>query len=238
MNEERETRMPAREVNVRAPDERPEIDFKTRLIIWFGTLVIFALGSTWRVRVYGRNALTARAPDDSRVVLSLWHGQLLPAAWGHRQPAAALVSEHRDGEMITRLVAKLGIGAVRGSSSRGGARALLECVRVLREEKMDVVVTPDGPRGPRHSYAPGALVIAFRAGVPIVPFTIHADRVWRLKSWDQFEIPKPFARVTLYYGEPIPVGGEDAREASARTDELAQAMTAAVARAAELAKSG
>lgn len=237
MSDAREVRLPAREQVVGPSAGSPTLDFKTRCIIRLGGWLIFALASTWRVRVFGRNVLTARHPDDPRVVMTLWHGQLLPAAWAHRQPAAALVSEHRDGEIISRIVGKLGISTVRGSTSRGGARALLECVTTLRQHKMDMVITPDGPRGPRHTFAPGALVVAFRANAPIVPLVVHADRVWRLKSWDQFEIPKPFARVTVYYGPPKSVEGADVREASARTDEFAAALNAALDHVATLAKS-
>jgi lysophospholipid acyltransferase (LPLAT)-like uncharacterized protein len=232
-----EMRAPAREQVVAPAPGGPALDFKTRCIVRLGTWVIFALGWTWRVRVFGREALLARAPEDPRVVMTLWHGQLLPAAWAHRQPAAALVSEHRDGEIISRIVGRMGVATVRGSSSRGGARALLECVTTLRQHKRDMVLTPDGPRGPRHSFAPGALIVAYRAGAPIIPLVVHADRLWRLKSWDQFEIPKPFARVTVYYGAPIPVLGEDVREISSRTDEFAAALNAAMAHVAMLARS-
>lgn len=236
MSEAREVRLPARERVVAPPPDAKPLDLKTRLIVRLGTWLIFALGSTWRVRVFGRNQLTSRTPDDPRVVMTLWHGQLLPAAWAHRQPAAALVSEHRDGEIIARIVGRLGVATVRGSSSRGGARALLECVKALRQDKMDMVITPDGPRGPRHSFAPGALIVAFRAQVPVVPLVVHVDRAWRLRSWDQFEIPKPFARVTVYYGEPVPVHGEDVREVSAQCDAFAARLQSALVRVGELAR--
>lgn len=230
---------PPRETDVALPsDESSALDWRTRALVRVGTWVLFLLGWTWRVRVYGRNELVKRTPGDSRVVYSLWHGQLLPAAWAHRQRSSALVSEHRDGEIITRVVGRLGIGAIRGSSTRGGARALLECVTALRQRATDIVITPDGPRGPRHQFAPGALIVAFRAAAPIVPLTVHIDRAWRMNSWDQFEVPKPFARVTVYYGEPIPVVGDDVRTISNQTGAMEAAMQRALDRAAELARHG
>lgn len=217
----------------RAPDA-PPLPLRTRLLIRAAGWLIFALGGTWRVRVYGREWMLARRPDDPRLIVTLWHGQLLPVSWSQRQPTRAIISEHRDGELIAHLVGKLGIGSVRGSTTRGGARALLECVRALRDGS-DIAITPDGPRGPRYSFAPGALIVAYRAQVPIVPIGMHIDRSWRLRSWDQFEVPKPFARITVVYGSPLSVIGDDARDASARTDEFATAMHTVAARAAALA---
>ncbi|MBL0172368.1 MAG: lysophospholipid acyltransferase family protein [Gemmatimonadaceae bacterium] len=212
-------------------------DLRTRVLIRLTGWLLFALARTWRVRVHGRKALLARRAEDARVVVTLWHGQLLPVSWAQRQPTRAMISEHRDGEMIAHIVGLMGIGSIRGSSSRGGARALLECARVLRSGA-DVAITPDGPRGPRHSFAPGALIVAFRAQTVIVPIGAHVDRAWRLRSWDQFEIPKPFARVTMVYGTPLPVAGADVREVSARTGEFAAAMEAVTAEAARLARWG
>ena len=207
------------------------IDWRTRMAITLGTWLLRALGATWRVTVRGRQALLDRAPDASRVVLVLWHGQMLPILWAHRQPTGVMISEHRDGEIIARIVERFGFFGVRGSSSRGGARALLEGVQVLKRGA-DMAITPDGPRGPRHSFAPGALVLAHRAGVPVVTLVAHVDRGWQLRSWDGFEIPKPFARVTIEYGEPVVLDDADVRAVAARTEEFAQRMREAVARVA------
>jgi lysophospholipid acyltransferase (LPLAT)-like uncharacterized protein len=215
----------------------PPLDAKTRWIIRLGGWLIGLLGRTWRMRIYGREALLRRERGDPRVVFTLWHGQMLPILWAHRQPTGVLISEHRDGEIIAQIIRRFGFFGVRGSSSRGGARALLECVQVLRAGA-DVAITPDGPRGPRHSFAPGALVVAYRAGAPHVSIVSHADRVWRLRSWDGFEIPKPFARVTVVYGAPRAVVGADVREVSERTSEFAAAMQTETERARMLSVSG
>jgi hypothetical protein len=212
----------------------PSLDWRTRVAIRLGTWVLYALGSTWRVQVHGRQALLDRAPDASRVVLTLWHGQMLPLLWAHRQPTGVIISEHKDGEIIARIVETFGFFGVRGSSSRGGTRALLEAVQVLKRGA-DMAITPDGPRGPRYRFAPGALVLAHRAGAPVVSLVAHVNRKWQLRSWDGFEIPKPFARVTIEYGEPVMLSDPDVRAAAARTEEFAQRMREALARAEALA---
>ncbi|HMS03703.1 MAG TPA: lysophospholipid acyltransferase family protein [Gemmatimonadaceae bacterium] len=185
------------------------------------------LSMTWRIRVHGRDGWRARrARGDSAVVLTLWHGQMLPILVAHRgEPCRVLVSEHRDGEIIARVLAAFGFGAVRGSSSRGGTRALLQLAQVVQQGD-DIAITPDGPRGPNRSVAPGPLLIAQRTGVPLVPLVAHTDRCWRLRSWDAFEIPKPFARVTVVYGTPLRLSAASARDAAAQVDRVRDAMAA------------
>jgi lysophospholipid acyltransferase (LPLAT)-like uncharacterized protein len=115
---------------------------------------------------------------------------------------------HGDGEIIARVMASLGFDAVRGSSSRGGARALLESVRLLRSGRT-VAFTPDGPRGPRRVSAPGAAAAAVRSGAPVIALGMRASRFWQLKSWDRLTIPKPFARVCVRYSSVIESGATD-----------------------------
>ena len=130
-----------------------------------------------------------------------------------------------------------GIFGVRGSSWAGATRARLGSVKVVKHGT-DMAFTPDGPRGPRHSFAPGALMLANRAEVPIVTITGHVDRKWTLGSWDAFEIPKPFARVTVLFGEPRRVDDENIRDAAERTSEFARYMMDDLARAEQLAHGG
>ena len=219
------------------PVRRPMVlDWRTRAAIVLGGAVLRLLGMTWRVRLHGHEALLARHAGTSPVVFTLWHGQMLPLLWGHPFRTGVLISEHKDGEIIARIVAMLGMFGVRGSSSRGGTRALLEAAQVVRRGT-DMAFTPDGPRGPRHSFAPGALILAHRAEAPIVTITGHVDRKWQLSSWDGFEIPKPFARVTVLYGTPRAVDDPDVRTAAERTAEFARYMHDDLARAAALAAS-
>jgi lysophospholipid acyltransferase (LPLAT)-like uncharacterized protein len=213
------------------------LDLRTRVAIRAGSLALKALGATWRVRLHGWEAYRARHEAGERVVLVLWHGQMLVCAHAHRIPIAVMISEHRDGEIIAQVLRLLGHSAVRGSSSRGGARALLEAARTMANGS-DVAITPDGPRGPRHSFAPGALALAFRANAPLVSLVAHADRAWRLRSWDGFEIPKPFARITVCYSAPRHVEAADVRDASAQTERFAALMRADLGRAASIAGAG
>ncbi len=211
-----------------------QLDWRTRSAIMLGGVVMRLLGLTWRVRVHGREWLETRPKGTQPVVYVLWHGQMLPLLWAHKVRTGVIISEHRDGEIIARLVALFGNFAVRGSSSRGGLRALLESVEVVRQGT-DMAFTPDGPRGPRHSFAPGALMLAHRAEVPIVTITGHVDRKWTLRSWDAFEIPKPFARITVLFGAPRRVEDEHIRNAAQRTAEFARYMMNDLARVGQLA---
>jgi len=210
------------------------LGWKVRAAILLGGTLLKVLGWTWRLRIVGRDALAARPAGTDPVVFTLWHGQMLACLYGHKIHTGVLISEHRDGEIISQIVAMFGAFGIRGSSSRGGTRALLEAARIARQGT-DIAFTPDGPRGPRYSYAPGPLILAHRAGVPIVTITAHADRLWQLKSWDRFEIPKPFARVTVLYGAPQVLEDADVRDAAARVDEFSADMQAKVRAVADLA---
>lgn len=193
--------------------------------------LIRALCSTWRVRVVNEAPWRTLRAGGRGFVFSLWHGQLLPLLAHHRdQGVRVLISEHRDGEIIARIAESLGFRTVRGSTTRGGARALLAMCDAL-ERGDEIAITPDGPRGPAHVFAPGALVAAQRAGVPIVPVGVAVSNAWRFGSWDAFTIPKPFARLTIAYGDPLLVSASGAREAATEAPRFAEAMQCAVAAA-------
>ena len=219
-----------------APAGRPsEQERRVRRTVAVGTPVVRLLAHSWRVQVVHDEPLRRLRAERRPVIFACWHGELLPLLWHHRdQGIRILVSEHRDGEIITRVAARLGFGAVRGSTTRGGGRALLGLVREL-EMGNDIAVTPDGPRGPLHHYAPGAIVAAQRAGAPIVPVGAYASRAWRLRSWDRFMVPQPFARVVVAYGEPTWVTATSARDAAAEVARFATLQQQAVARAYEAA---
>lgn len=179
-----------------------------------GAWLIRLLGRTWRIRLVAPEIFSSVVRERRPVVFTLWHGQMLPLLYQHRSHGiVVLISEHQDGEIIARIAERLGYATVRGSTSRGAGRALVGLARALAEGHA-VAVTPDGPRGPSHSFAPGALVAAQRAGAAIVPLGVTASSAWRLRSWDRFMIPKPFARVTISYGEPTTVAAATMREAA------------------------
>ena len=196
-----------------------------------GTIFLRALASTWRVRF--ANAEVRKALDDDRqpFIYVLWHGELLPLLWAHRdRGVAVMISEHSDGEIIARVAQSLGYRTVRGSTSRGAARALLGACREI-ESGVNLAVTPDGPRGPAHSVAPGAAIIAQRTNAPLLPVSATSSSAWRLKSWDRFMIPRPFARITVGYGDPIFVKTDSLRDAAAETELVRGGMARATERA-------
>lgn len=150
------------------------------------------------------------------VVFVFWHGQLLPLVHYHRhEGVVVLVSDHADGEYITRVIERHGFDTTRGSSTRGGIKGLKGLIRSAREGR-DLAVTPDGPRGPARVFKPGALLAAQMTGAPIIPVAAGASAAWRFESWDAFLVPKPLSRVTLEYGEPRWVEREADEDALAR----------------------
>jgi lysophospholipid acyltransferase (LPLAT)-like uncharacterized protein len=173
---------------------------------WAGWAVIRLLMATVRIEVVDGGDHQARlVQEGAPPILMSWHGHLLPLIYHHRnQGAVALASEHRDGEYITRVLARLGFGAARGSSTRGGSRGLRDLVKAARAGRI-LAITPDGPRGPRHRVKGGALVAARLTGRPILPMVAVASRGWNLCSWDRFLVPKPFSRVRIIYAPPFTV---------------------------------
>ena len=158
----------------------------------------------------------ARAP----VIYAVWHGRvlLLPRLYGHRA-CRVLTSRSRDGELVARWMSRFGLVPVRGSSSNRGGDALRRLARALREGQ-EVVVVPDGPTGPREVLKAGVITLARLSGAPIVPMAVGASREWRLRSWDEFRVPKPFGRCVVRFGEPIRVPADADRAAleAARKD--------------------
>jgi lysophospholipid acyltransferase (LPLAT)-like uncharacterized protein len=202
------------------------VDWRVRILLPVALLVVALLTRSWRIRVRNAAGWQKLRAEKKPWVFALWHSTLLPASFQHRkQNIAVLVSQHRDGELIARVLAAWGNSTVRGSTTRGGARALLAMITEL-ERGIVVAVTPDGPRGPALKFQSGALIAAQRANVPVVPLLVHVDRAWRLKSWDRFTIPKFFARVTIAYGEPTFVRGSSPREAAAEADRFEALMLA------------
>lgn len=180
------------------------------VVAGLGRALLGGLAATWRFREVGAEHPAALEASRSAYVLALWHSRILPLLFHHRDRGVVLlISRHRDGGHLADLSERLGYGAVRGSTKRGGEAGLLGIIRSLREGNV-VAITPDGPRGPAQRVQPGAVVAAQHAGVPLLPITATPSRAWRLSSWDRMRIPKPFARVDVIYGPPISVGpGKD-----------------------------
>ncbi len=210
-----------------APDDAPlGRRFRVAAISLLGGLVLRLLGMTWRIRREGATAFDDMLARQEPFIIVFWHGEIVPVSWVHRNSGfAPLISRHADGEIIARIVEGMGYRTVRGSTSRGGVRALLETAQRV-EEGITVGFTPDGPRGPRHVFAPGALIVAQRTGRPIVALGATASRAWRLRSWDRHLVPKPFATVTVRYSEPQFVQAAEARDAARELPRFEAMLTA------------
>lgn len=167
--------------------------------------VVSLLARTWRIKtIHEERWLAVRASGRAHVFL-LWHDALLPLLWRHRgRGVTIVVSEAQDGQYLAEYARRIGYREARGSSTRGGVRALLGAVKALRAGGA-AAFTPDGPRGPRREFKGGVLAAAERGGAIVVPLHAGADRAWHLRSWDRFLVPKPFARVRIAYGMPFEV---------------------------------
>ncbi|MEP7065943.1 MAG: lysophospholipid acyltransferase family protein [Gemmatimonadota bacterium] len=184
------------------------------------------LARTWRVRELHQGTGDIVRQHEHPAIFCLWHCELLCHMWNFRELGiVVLISEHGDGEIAARAAESLGYRTIRGSSRRGAERALLSLAREA-EGGAHVAVTPDGPRGPAESFAPGALIAAQRSGAPIVLLRAVVDRAWRLRSWDRFIIPKPFARLTIYVSEPLAVHAASLRAAAGEAPRFQALMRA------------
>ena len=169
----------------------------------FGKLILPLLVRSWRVETDFPADWLARAQGGHRVLLAFWHNRqigLLRLAPLLR-PVSVLVSRHGDGEIITRIMTRFGVGAVRGSSTRGGTAALRKMVAATRETHM--AVTPDGPVGPRYDVKDGIIALAALSGQPLFWVSWSSDRVWIFNSWDRFMLPKPFATLRFQATGPM-----------------------------------
>lgn len=180
-------------------------------IAGLGGPLLGALGRTLRLEVVGRHHLEALDRAGERYIVALWHGHILPGMYYFRDRGIVVVtSENFDGEWIARVIRRFGYGAARGSTSRGGARALRALLKSLADQP--AAFTVDGPRGPCGVAHPGIVWLARATGHPILPIHAAADRHWTMKSWDRTHIPKPWSRVVIALGAPMRVGREvDAR---------------------------
>lgn len=195
---------------------QPETDLSHRARYrWAGRLgsrVLLLWGKTLRITWDLPESVRALERDRIPFIYTFWHGHILPLSYTHRDKGfVVLVSRHGDGEIISQILHRLGYGTVRGSTTRGGLRALLHMARFGREGH-PLSVTPDGPRGPRRKLQPGVLVIAQQSGVPIVPIASGARSCTYLKGWDRFEIPHPFSRVLVKISEPIHIPASVSQE--------------------------
>ena len=197
---------------------------KASLIAGIVSPLLAVLCRTYRWRVEGAERYDEITSRGRQPILALWHGRILPGLHYFRNRGVVVItSQNFDGEWIAKILHRFGFGTARGSTSRGGARALVQLRKDLASGK-PAAFTVDGPRGPARVVQDGVLFLAGATGHPILPYHIEADRHWTLRSWDRTQIPRPFADVALVIGPPIEVPSTERVVLDAKRDELTRAL--------------
>jgi lysophospholipid acyltransferase (LPLAT)-like uncharacterized protein len=178
-----------------------------------GYIAMMFYGCTRKKTVH----IDSKISDDQAVVVC-WHGELLISPQIYRkyhpnQKSSGIISRHFDGEIIARILQYFHINPLRGSSRKGAKQVLLESFRALKKGD-DLLVTPDGPRGPRHQISDGAIALASKANAPIWAVNYKPKSYWQLNSWDRFVIPKPFTHIDCYI-KIVDISGMDIQQAKA-----------------------
>ena len=160
--------------------------------------------------------LPQNMPEEP-VVFVFWHGDLLMQPYIYfklrKKPnAKVIISDHFDGQIIAKVMTFFSLGTIHGSSTRNGAKVLIAALRQLRDG-VDIAITPDGPKGPRHEVQDGVVAIAQKSKAKVMIFSVVPERYWQLKSWDKFSIAKPFTTINMYASEPIDISGLEHEEA-------------------------
>lgn len=191
---------------------------KRKLLVWIVPPLVYVLIKilffTCKKKFYFQ-----QDGSETPSIYAIWHGEILMAAAAYtyytkRKTIDTIVSNHFDGELVARLMQLFGGGTIRGSSSKGGVSALRGALKALQKRR-DIGITPDGPRGPRHSVADGAAALAMMRKVPIITMNCKLSSYWSMKSWDHFCIPKPFSTIEFYFGDPFYVDELSLEEAKA-----------------------
>jgi hypothetical protein len=151
------------------------------------------------------------------VIFAFWHGDLLLQPYLYYQfrktpKAKVLISDHFDGQIIARIMTFFNLGTIHGSTTRGGAKVLIQGLKSL-SDGYDIGITPDGPKGPRYTVSDGVVVMAQKRQAKVIVYSCVPSRYWQLRSWDRFMIPKPFCTLNFYASEPLDLDGMQIDEA-------------------------
>lgn len=193
---------------------------KALIISSLATLLLKCLAMTYRFQV--RNVETFKRLAEDGLLCPLWHNRLIGvcvAPLFRPYNTVGVISFHKDGEILVRVQKHFGHRSIRGSSTRGGHEALLEMENTLRQGSL-IAITPDGPKGPRYQAKPGAAILIEKTGRPALPLITVASRRWKFNSWDGFELPHPFAEVTLIFGNPVGPTGDIERTRANLEEEM------------------
>jgi lysophospholipid acyltransferase (LPLAT)-like uncharacterized protein len=182
--------------------------WRARALIEFGFGVFRLWARTLRLQVEDPENVIGLVRNQP-VIFAIWHNRLLmlPRVFDPCFPSRqsfGLISASRDGDLVSILIERSGYGTIRGSSSRKGVIALRQLVDALAAG-MNVLITPDGPRGPVYEASQGVVFLAQKTGAPLVPIHMEYSSCWRLKSWDRFFVPRPFAKLRAIFGAPLQV---------------------------------
>jgi hypothetical protein len=188
-------------------------------------LAIKAIGKTVKFEIDGWENWEAAVSHNQIPIYTFWHDRVfLSTYFWQRRAIVVMTSRSFDGEYIARFIQRFGYGAARGSSSRGATGAVVEMVRLMRAG-CPAAFTIDGPRGPRYVAKMGAVLLSKKTGNPVLPFTIVARSFWEGKSWDRYQVPKPFTRARVFLAPPIYVAPDTDEEGlKAKRDELQRAL--------------
>jgi lysophospholipid acyltransferase (LPLAT)-like uncharacterized protein len=194
------------------------------------------LRRTFRIRHLNREGVDRLWEQGGNAIVLFWHGRLLAMPFCYaRNRGKVLISRHRDGELITRVVKRFGIGAVRGSHRKEGALSSIREMIKEVEKGTDMAITPDGPKGPRYHMKQGIIELARLSGRPIVLLTYSASRRKVFDSWDKFMLPYPFSTILFLWGDPVYIGREvDAKAIEDKRQEMERNLIALTERADQL----
>lgn len=182
--------------------------FKQRATIHLADRAFFSLvksiGATLKYEIENFEYVNKTFAAGKSPIYVFWHNRIFAVSYYFKnQNIVVMTSQSFDGEYIARFIKRLGYGASRGSSTRGGIGALVEMIR-LSKQNIPTAFTIDGPKGPRYLAKSGACLLAKKTGNPVLPAIIESEKFWEIKkSWDRMQIPKPFSRVKIIFGEPV-----------------------------------
>lgn len=207
-----------------------EFSRKDRFLIRSADLAFYILikliGMTLRYEVDREECRRSIIDSGKKPIYSLWHDRIFAGTYFLRGLGIiVLTSKSFDGEYIARFLTRFGFGTVRGSSSRGGVRGLVEMIRLMKRG-LPMAFTVDGPRGPRYTAKSGPVTLAKKTGNPILPFIVECKHVWNLNSWDRLQIPMPFTKARVFFAEPILV--ETGSDVALKLAELQSALDSLV----------
>lgn len=182
-----------------------DVGLKWWLVGWAGKLFINFLFLFSRIHTIGYEPI-AELVKSRRFIFAFWHSRILLISYYYKKlNATIMVSNSADGEIIAQVLQRHGHRTIRGSTGKGGLRALMQQINDIRTNGRPGVVTPDGPRGPRHKVQQGVILLAQKTGVPIIPLAYSSKRYNVFNSWDRFILPYPWSKGVVAYGRPIHV---------------------------------